>query len=55
MTRRPAVPVDETGSYLGVLPTSSPVAVEAAQEWYVEQAEDAAEAAEAAADHSARR
>jgi len=43
MTRRPGVPVDETGSYLGVLPTSSPVAVEAAQEWYVEQAEEAAE------------
>ncbi|MCZ0811788.1 MAG: MFS transporter [Pseudomonadota bacterium] len=58
MTRRAAVPVDETGSYLGVLPTSSPVAVEAAQEWYVEQAEDAAEAAEAGgapADHSVRR
>jgi len=43
MTRRPGVPVDETGSYLGVLPTSTPVAVEAAQEWYVEQAEDATE------------
>ncbi|WP_320178162.1 MFS transporter [Roseovarius pacificus] len=49
MTRRPAVPVDETGSYLGVLPTASPVAVEAAQEWYVEQAEEAAAEAEEAA------
>jgi MFS family permease len=43
MTRRPGVPVDETSSYLGIVPTSSPVAVEAAQEWYVEQAEEAAE------------
>jgi MFS family permease len=39
MTRRPSVPVDETGAYLGVSPTSSPVAVAAAQDWYVETAE----------------
>ena len=42
MTRRPAVPVDETGSYLGVQPTASPVALAAAQEWYAEQAEEQA-------------
>ncbi len=40
MTQRPAVPVDETGAYVSVLPTASPVAVEAAQEWAIEQAED---------------
>ncbi len=40
MTQRSAVPVDETGVYVGVLPTASPVAVEAAQEWAIEQAED---------------
>ncbi len=39
MTRRPSVPVDETGAYLGVSPASSPVAVAAAQDWYVETAE----------------
>ena len=43
MTRRPGVPVDETGAYLGVTPTGSPVALAAAQEWYADQAaEDAA-------------
>ncbi|WP_397541293.1 MFS transporter [Roseovarius salis] len=47
MTRRPGVPVDETGAYLGVQPTASPVALAAAQEWYAEQAEEqAAEDAE---------
>ena len=45
MTRRPATPVDETGAYVGVSPTGSPVAMAAAQEWYVETAE-AEEAAE---------
>ena len=45
MTRRPGVPVDETGAYLGVQPTASPVALAAAQEWYVDQAEQEAEAA----------
>jgi MFS family permease len=39
MTRRSSVPVDETGAYLGVSPTSTPVAVAAAQDWYVETAE----------------
>jgi MFS family permease len=48
MTCRPSTPVDETGAYLGVSPTSSPVAVAAAQDWYVETAE--AEAEDAAAD-----
>jgi MFS family permease len=39
MTQRSVVPVDETESYLGVLPTASPVAVEAAGAWAAEQAE----------------
>jgi len=39
MTQRSTVPVDETESYLGVLPTASPVAVEAAGAWAAEQAE----------------
>ena len=46
MTQRAMVPVDETESYLNVLPTSSPVAVEAAAEWAVDNAETE-EAAEA--------
>ena len=41
MTQRAAVPADETGVYVSVLPTASPVAVEAAQEWAIEQADDA--------------
>ncbi len=40
MTQRATIPVDETGVYVSVLPTASPVAVEAAQEWAIEQAED---------------
>ena len=39
MTQRAPVPVEQTESYLGVLPTTSPVAVEAAGAWAVEQAE----------------
>ncbi len=39
MTQRSAVPVAETESYIGVLPTASPVAVEAAGAWSAEQAE----------------
>jgi len=39
MTQRPPLSSDETDSYLGVLPTASPVAVEAAGTWAVEQAE----------------
>ncbi|RXV66691.1 MFS transporter [Roseovarius sp. A46] len=42
MTCRPGVPVDETGAYVGVSPTGSPVALAAAQEWYVETAEESA-------------
>ena len=39
MTRSEAMPVSETESYLGVLPTASLVAVEAAGVWSAEQAE----------------
>lgn len=40
MTQRASVPVDQTESYLGVLPTASPVAVEAAGVWAAEQGEN---------------
>ncbi|MCC9624231.1 MFS transporter [Thalassospira sp. MA62] len=54
MGRRDAVPVEETESYLGVLPTASPMAVETAGVWAAEQAEAEAEAeAEAAAEEEA--
>ena len=39
MTQRPTVSVGETESYLGVLPTASPVAVEAAGAWAADQDE----------------
>lgn len=39
MTQRSVVPVEETESYIGVLPTATPVAVEAAGVWTAEQAE----------------
>ncbi len=39
MTQRSAAPADETESYLSVLPTASPVAVEAAGVWAAEQGE----------------
>jgi MFS family permease len=39
MSQSAMVPVTETDSYLNVLPTASPVAVEAAGEWAVENAE----------------
>lgn len=39
MTQRPGVPASQTDSYLGVIPTASPVAIEAASAWAVEQAE----------------
>jgi MFS family permease len=39
MTQRAIGPVDETESYLNVVPTSSPVAVEAASAWASENAE----------------
>jgi len=42
MTQREVVtPVEETESYLGVLPSASPVAVEAAGAWSADQAETA--------------
>ncbi|HCQ64219.1 MAG TPA: MFS transporter [Rhodobacteraceae bacterium] len=46
-TRRPGPSVDETQSYAPVLPSASPVAMDLAQELYVEAVEEAAEAAEA--------
>lgn len=46
-TQRPAIPAADTESYLGVLPTASPVAVEAAGAWAAEQAEAEREDAEA--------
>ena len=39
MTQRSVVPAQDTESYLGVLPTTSPVAVEAAGIWAAEHAE----------------
>ena len=39
MTQRSVVPVAETESYLAVLPTASPITVEAAGTWAAEQAE----------------
>ncbi len=39
MTQRASTPSEETESYLGVLPTASPVALEAAAAWSAEQAE----------------
>ena len=44
MTQRAVVPVEETESYLNVLPTASTVAVEAAGEWAAENAETDREA-----------
>ncbi|WP_238364408.1 MFS transporter [Mesobacterium pallidum] len=43
MTQRAATPVEETEAYLNVLPTASPVAVEAATSWAVDQVEGAQE------------
>ena len=40
MTQRSATPVDETHAYVSILPTATPVAVEAAQEWAVEHSDD---------------
>ncbi|OWU81146.1 MFS transporter [Phaeobacter sp. 22II1-1F12B] len=45
MTQRPAPSVEETESYLGVLPTASPVAVEAAGAWAADHAEAERDAA----------
>ncbi|MFN3847119.1 MAG: MFS transporter [Paracoccaceae bacterium] len=44
MTQRAVIPVSETESYLNVLPTASPLAVEAAGVWAAEQAEAEREA-----------
>jgi hypothetical protein len=38
MTQRTVIPVSETESYLSVLPTASPVAVEAAGVWAADNA-----------------
>lgn len=43
MTRRAAIPVDETAAYVAVMPSSTLVASEVAQEWAIEQAEEEAE------------
>jgi MFS family permease len=56
MTQRAVASADETESYLGVVPTASPVAVEAAGAWAAEQAEAEREAvaeAEAEAEREA--
>lgn len=42
MRQRPAIPVEETSSYVGVMPTASPVAVEVAQEWAIDHAAEEA-------------
>jgi MFS family permease len=42
MTRRAAIPTEETASYVAVTPSSTPIASEVAQEWAIEQAEDEA-------------
>jgi MFS family permease len=60
MTQRAAVPVAETESYLGVVPTATPVAVENASTWVAEQVEareedSEAEPAERAADQAETR
>jgi hypothetical protein len=39
-TQRPAPKTDDTGSYAPVLMSATPVALEAAQEWAVEAAEN---------------
>ncbi len=44
MTQRAKVPVEATESYIGVIPTASPVAVEAAGVWAADQAEAKREA-----------
>jgi MFS family permease len=54
MSRRAAPQATETDAYLGVLPTASAVAVEAAGTWAVEQAEAEAEAEADAATEAAR-
>ncbi|MEZ5723173.1 MAG: hypothetical protein R3D59_17595 [Paracoccaceae bacterium] len=48
--RRPSVPVEATHSYTPVSPSASPVAMDLAQELYVEAAEGAAGEASGSAD-----
>lgn len=43
-TQRPAIPVEDTGAYAAVSPTSSPVVVSVAQEWAIETAQEEEEA-----------
>ena len=43
MTQRAAPSVEDTGEYQTVMPSASPVLVEVAQEWAIEQAEEAPE------------
>tara|TARA_R110000868_G_scaffold213257_4_gene463284 strand:- start:19436 stop:20656 length:1221 start_codon:yes stop_codon:yes gene_type:complete len=43
MTRRPSLSSDDTGAYVAVMMSSSPVVVEAAQEWAADAAEDASD------------
>jgi MFS family permease len=45
-TRRAGVPVAETGSYVAILPSATPVAVEAAQEYSIESEQEAREVAQ---------
>ena len=40
MTQRDATSVADSGAYVNVMPTATPVAVEAAQEWVTDQLED---------------
>ena len=55
MTRRASVPVDATGAYAYVAPTSSPVMVEAAQEYVIDQANSDEKTAETGPDDDTSR
>ncbi|TDE40359.1 MFS transporter [Antarcticimicrobium sediminis] len=46
-TQRPAVPIEDTGSYAPMSPSSTPVAVEVAQEFAIETEQDAQDAQDA--------
>ena len=48
MWRRPTPDFEGATAFVGVLPTASPVAVEIAQEWAIEQADEAEETGDAA-------
>ena len=47
MTRRAPVAVEDTSAYVAVMPSTTPVAAELAQEVAIERAEEAQEAQEA--------